>query len=244
MGNFIHRWFVALGIFTLVFTAGNAHLHAQGMRMMPSQNQVRAAPSNMGSQLPGMGFGNNTLSGSYSGFGSMMNGRNYSSGANGNGSMGYGGGGYGGSGNASYGSNSGSYTSIPSYQYENPSLGIGGSSRYSNRISNDPDSSVVFKAMGLPVERGQLAWPIGLQALRPDEEVKTLRVQIDGLLQLAASDRMNGREDGRPVDLTKKALARLRFLLRTNGKDRFFPSTYRDSARFLDQVESGLKVLQ
>ena len=91
--------------------------------------------------------------------------------------MGYSGGGYGAYGSGSYGSNSASYNSIPSYQFDNQSQGIGGSSRYSNRISNDSGSSVVFKAMGLPVERGRLAWPIGLQALRPDDEVKTFAIR-------------------------------------------------------------------
>ena len=80
MGHFIHRWFVALGIFTLVFTGESVRSHAQGMRMMPSQNQVRSAPLNMGFQSPGMGFGINMLSGPNSGFGGMMNGRTYSSG--------------------------------------------------------------------------------------------------------------------------------------------------------------------
>jgi hypothetical protein len=38
-------------------------------------------------------------------------------------------------------------------------------------------------------------------------------------------------------------VAQLRFLLQTNGKERLFAATYKDSARFLDQLESGLKML-
>jgi hypothetical protein len=248
MGNCIHRRFVAAGISMLVFMGGSTALRAQGMRMtMPAQNRVRMAPSNMGFQAPGRGLRNNMLFSPSPAFGSMLNGRTYSSGASGYGGMGYGAGGSGGSGgygNGSSGYDSGSASSMPSYQYDNQSSGYAGSSGYDNHNLRDSGSTAVFKAMGLPVEQGQLAWPIGLQALRPDEEVKTLRDQIDGSIQVAAFDRMNGRGDERLVEQTKKAVARLRLLLRTNGKDRFFASTYRDSARFLDQLESGLKVLQ
>jgi hypothetical protein len=155
--------------------------------------------------------------------------------------MGYGGGsgGYG-SGGSGYGSGSGYAMPANPYDYQ--------ASSYVSSGYDAPEygggSGVVLKALGMPVEQGQLAWPIGLQALRPDGEVKSLRDQIDGLLQLAAFDRMNGRDEGPAVDQTKKAVARLRVLLRTNGKDRFYATTYQDAARFLDQLERGLKVLR
>ncbi len=240
MGNITQRRFFAAGISTLVFIGGSGALRAQGMRMtMSRQNTVRMAPSNMGFQAPGRGSGNNmTFSPSW-GLGSTLNGRTNSSSAAGYGGTGYGAGSYGGAGgNGGDGYNSGSANSTPSYQYDNQSSG------YDNQNSKDSGSSAVFKAMGLPVEQGQLAWPIGLQALRPDDEVKSLRDQIDGSIQVAALDRMSGRGAGQFLDQTKKAVARLRMLLRTNGKERFYASTYEDSARFLDQLESGLKVLQ
>jgi hypothetical protein len=257
MGNSIQRWFVAASISTLVFLGGSTALRAQGMRMTRPATVGRMMPSTMGIQTaPGRGMGNSMLfspSGGFGGmgnsmlfnssggFGSALNGRTNSSGASGyGGGMGYGGGGSGGS--SGYGS--GSNSSMPSYQYDDQSAGYAGSSGYDNQNSKDSGSSAMFKAMGLPVEQGQLAWPIGLQALRPDEEVKTLRDQINGSIQVAAFDRMNKREDGRLVEQTQKAVARLRVLLRTNGKDRFFASTYKDSAQFLDQLEGGLKMLQ
>jgi hypothetical protein len=245
MGNCSHRRFVAAGISMLVFIGGSTALRAQGMRMiMPAQNRAGMAPSNMGFQAPGRGARNNMLFSTSPAFGGMLNGRTYSAGASGYGGMGYGAGGSGGSGNSRPGYTSGSDNSGPSYQYDNQSSGYAGSSGYDQQNSKDLGSSVVFKAMGLPVEQGQLAWPIGLQALRPDGEVKTLRDQIDGSIQVAAFDRRNGRGDGQLVEQTKKAVARLRLLLRTNGKDRFFASTYSDSVRFLDQLENGLQVLQ
>src|SRR5207244_5977984 len=171
----------AAGISLLVFMGGSPALRAQGMRMMmPAQNRVRMAPSNMGFQAPGRGLGNNMPFSPSPAFGSMLNGRTYSSGAGGYGGMGDGAGGSGGYGNGSSGYNSGSASSMASYQYDYQSLGYAGSSGYDKQNPKDSGSNAVFKAMGLTVEQGQLTWPIGLQAMRPDEEVNQLRRPTDG----------------------------------------------------------------
>jgi len=114
----------------------------------------------------------------------------------------------------------------------------------STNLPAEPDWRSFVAALGVPSEDGRLKWPLGLQILRPESQTQALRQQIDALLQEAAGEAVSGHGDQRKIDEIRQATDKLYALLRTNGKDRFFPSTYRESERFLNQLESGLKTLQ
>ena len=152
----------------------------------------------------------------------------------------YGSGGYGGS----YGSNSD--TTMQAYDYVDYTTGngYGQATAISGSPSPTTDWRTFVTALGVPTENGRLSWPLGLQILRPESETQELRQQVNALIQVAASAALNGHRDQRTVDDIKEALAKLRSLLRINGKDRYYPSTYRESERFLTQLEKGLKVLE
>jgi hypothetical protein len=246
MKSFHWRFLFSAGLLTLLFGSGTTALHAQ-MRprppmMMGPQTQSHSfmTPFNMGMGIMGMGIrsGQNMLTTPFPAFGGMINGAGYGGGGYG-GAMGggYGGGGYGGGGYGNQRSGDDYGNSMQSYQDYYGSSG-------SRSATKEPVRNDLLSAMGVPNQDGKLSWPLGLQALLPDLEVSALRDQLDGLVQIAAKDGANGQANPQLVQQGKQAVKRLRFLLRTNGKDKFYASTYRDAARFLDNLDNGLGLLQ
>lgn len=89
---------------------------------------------------------------------------------------------------------------------------------------------------GLVDERGQIAWPLGLQILPPALESKALRQRIEGLVRVAAQQTAKGAPIAVGNELSQ-AIAQLSVSLEKHRAD--MPErTGRDAAAFLVRLQS------
>ena len=88
-----------------------------------------------------------------------------------------------------------------------------------------------------------VAWPLGLQILRPALETKELRQQIESSLVGAAQQAASGGRAAEPmVAGTRQAVARLRQALRDQRVE-MAEATYRDAAAFLDRIRDAIQAI-
>jgi hypothetical protein len=114
---------------------------------------------------------------------------------------------------------------------------------YSQQASEATGLTTMLAAIGVPNDRGRVNWPVGLQVLTPTRENSELLQQIEGLVQVAASQHLTGQVNPRIVEETTRALGKLRSMLR-NRKERMFSANYKEANRFLDKLDSNLRALQ
>jgi hypothetical protein len=139
----------------------------------------------------------------------------------------------------------GNYSRSPYLEtYDNSSRNYSYPGTYSQRQTAQMETSHVLDTLGVPTKDGKVTWPLGLRILPPDEETKTLRLQIDALVQRAAERAAEGRPDSRALEEVRRAVDELRGLLHKK-KDAFpAPYTYTEADRFLTRLVDGLKTLQ
>jgi hypothetical protein len=149
--------------------------------------------------------------------------------------MGYSGGGYSGGG---YPMNYGGNQSSTSAQQTNPYAYV------APTTSTDESAGTILDALGVPTKNGHLSWPLGLRIVAPAPTAAALRQQIDGILQLAATQ-PSGKLSAGDVELATSAAEQLRGLLKKNsGSVAMAESTYRDANRFLDRLEVSLLAMK
>jgi hypothetical protein len=129
------------------------------------------------------------------------------------------------------------------YQNGNAVPASGTSTLYSQQGAEAIGLSTMLAAIGVPNDRGRVAWPVGLQVLSPTAENNELLQQIEGLVNVAASQHLSGQVSPRIVDETTRALGKLRGMLR-NRKERMFSANYKEASSFIDKLDSDLKALK
>jgi len=92
---------------------------------------------------------------------------------------------------------------------------------------------------GLPAENGRVQWPLGLRILKPADETRALREQLELVLYFAATQAAEGHVNRTFIDFGLQAVRDLRQLLRPRAGA--MPAfTYSEGMRFLDRAERGL----
>jgi hypothetical protein len=170
-----------------------------------------------------------------------MSGGGYSGGGSGGG---YGGGGSGGGygGGNPYQNYASLYGSQDQANTNSTSNGTKTSGAYSGKSSQENNAGTILTALGLPNKDGHLDWPLGLRLLRPDEDVRGLRQQIDALIQVVATSSSAGSTNSGYVPEGQRAVEKLRFLME-NERHSLSSGTYNEADRFLSKLESSFKNL-
>jgi hypothetical protein len=159
---------------------------------------------------------------------------------------------------AGYGSGSmmyGAGSSMPSYSSgsESSPQGYAASGAAGNLDQGMPTASIqttrlatanILSAMGVSNEGGRISWPFELRVMGPSE-VTGLRTNLEGLLQLLATQAASGQVNPQVVDAARQAVNRLdTLLLQDKERGGFGMTSFEDSERFLRQLRDGLKRLQ
>jgi hypothetical protein len=180
-------------------------------------------------------FGMNPYSNLYGGgYGGSGNGY-----GGGSGGYGGGGGGYGGSG-GSNSRNSGTTSQDYAATSGNQEQAYGSQT---TQQKNAVEMGTVLTALGVPNKDGHLDWPLALRFLRPDEETRELRQQIDTLVQVLASQQAASNPNARYVHQTRIALNKLRSLM-DRERHSLTSGTYKEAERFLDKLEGFLNEME
>ncbi|MBM4071901.1 MAG: hypothetical protein FJ271_23690 [Planctomycetes bacterium] len=165
-------------------------------------------------------FGGGILGSSYSPYGAFSN--PYS----------YGGSGFG---DYSYG------YSNPYATYSNPYVaadqaGDPGSARQGK---TEKDSSVLFRAAGLPAHGDRLIWPLGLRIL---PGAAYFRVRLEGLVQLAAARALDGAPTESIANQTAEVIRDFRRHLAEDERSRVSLnlSMYREANHYLDGLQAAM----
>jgi hypothetical protein len=100
---------------------------------------------------------------------------------------------------------------------------------------------VILKAGGVPNDRGQVAWPLGLRLLRADGQLQQLEAQ----LQLAAEQVTAGGANPQLLDEIRRNVEALRQLLLADRERRFSMTlaVYEDAERFLQKLQRTPRIL-
>jgi ElaB/YqjD/DUF883 family membrane-anchored ribosome-binding protein len=107
-------------------------------------------------------------------------------------------------------------------------------------VNNAAPVAVPPLLAGIVDAQGHVAWPLGLQILRPALETKALRQRVESLLTSGAA--ATGREAAPTVAEAGQAVMRLRQALREQRTD-MAEATHRDASAFLDRIEAALQAM-
>jgi hypothetical protein len=115
------------------------------------------------------------------------------------------------------------------------------------KLQSSPEEvsmSRLLAASGVPNDKGQLRWPIGLAILAAPAAAE-LYDQIDALFQEAASQAASGAVHPALAEETHKAVKKLRRLLLKDKEERLgMPlAVYRESERFLNKLDRAVQLL-
>jgi hypothetical protein len=101
---------------------------------------------------------------------------------------------------------------------------------------------LMLTAIGVPNDQGQVSWPLGFRLLR-DKESTEVKKQLEGLVQVAAIQGVNGQSNPRLLKEGSRVAEELRALL--YKEEGTMPlAVYQESARFLARLQNSLKALQ
>src|SRR5262249_38789449 len=118
--------------------------------------------------------------------------------------------------------------------YSSP--GAGSAPIYSMPQPSQSNQGSVFDVLGLPTQNGQLAWPIGLRILPPDQETQALRRSIE-VDVIRAVQQAAGNLDATPsVKQMHDDIRQLRHSLNEKGY-RLPERTVSEAQRFLDRLD-------
>jgi hypothetical protein len=146
----------------------------------------------------------------------------------------WGGAGYG-AGAAGYGAGSGGYGGGGNYisssapPNESPPI-------YYTRQPTQTGQSIVFDALGLPTQGGQLAWPIGLRVLPPDQQTRALRREIETDLLRIVQQAAANLDTAGSVKQTRDDIRQLRQALNENSS-KLSEGMVAEAKRFLNQLD-------
>jgi hypothetical protein len=100
---------------------------------------------------------------------------------------------------------------------------------------------VILKASGVPNQKGQVTWPLGLRLLRVDEQLQ----QIEAQLRLAAEQVTAGGANPQLLHELRRNVKALRQVVLADKAERFsLPlAVYEDAERFLDKLTRAPEIL-
>jgi len=109
----------------------------------------------------------------------------------------------------------------------------------------EPIVSSLLTIGGLPNDQGRLRWPLGLRILAA-RETDELRERIDALFQEAVNQAAEGPVSSLLIQEIRQAVYKFRRLLLKDKAERLgMPlAVYKESERFLDQLEHAAEVLK
>jgi plastocyanin len=127
-------------------------------------------------------------------------------------------------------------------QYPTPSRPYG---EQEQKSAQDLSLAKVLTAHGVPNDKGDVLWPLGLRILAA-RETDELRTEIDALLHRAAQEAVAGTVSAALVREMETAIRKLRRLLLTDKEERFgMPlAVYEESERFLDKLGRARRLLE
>ena len=149
-------------------------------------------------------------------------------------------------GNSSSGSASG-YGTGSGYQAGAPYAGAANNTSnqvaaYGNSSTAQTKPSEMLKAFGIPVEFGQVQWPLALRTMPPDTK-RDLLDKLEAQMKIAASQAINGNASQVLLRETKNTIDSAKWWLR--GRRSTMPeSTYQDGDAFLRQLEDSLRRME
>lgn len=131
----------------------------------------------------------------------------------------------------------GQMTSMPASSAYEPSLATSGLGAKTGDVSR------ILTAAGISNDKGEMSWPVGLQALFPATENKELLRQLNAGLQTAALQKSDGSIDAESLKGLTHAAARLRQMLQQ--REPYLQAlTYREADRYLKNIENALTQIQ
>lgn len=135
-----------------------------------------------------------------------------------------------------------SYSYVPSYSNYGATLTAPANDA---RTAEEKDVAALLAASGVPTDEAGPVWPLALRFL-PGQEAQALRGQIDGLLQVAATQAARGQPNTAVVEELAQATDHLRKLLLRQRQERggLAQRTYEDAERFLDKLAGAQKLLR
>ena len=149
-------------------------------------------------------------------------------------------------GNSSYGPSSG-YGMGSGYQGGAPYAGAANSTSnqvtaYGAGSTSQTKPSEMLRAFGVPVEFGQVQWPLALRTMPPDTK-RDLLDKLETQMRIAASQAINGNASQVVLRETKNTIDSAKWWLR--GRRSTMPeSTYQDGDAFLRQMEDALRRME
>jgi hypothetical protein len=149
-------------------------------------------------------------------------------------------------GNSSSGSASG-YDLGSGYQASAPYAGAANNmsnqiAAYGNSSTAQSKPSEMLKAFGIPVEFGQVQWPLALRTMPPDTR-RDLLDKLEAQMRIAASQALNGNASQMLLRETKNTIDSAKWWLR-GRRSNIAESTYQDGDAFLRQLEDALRRME
>jgi len=145
----------------------------------------------------------------------------------------YYGGGYG----AGYGYGaSNPYAGAPANANPQPVVQVAGNSGASPAQAKPADA---LKAFGIPVEFGEVKWPLALRLMPPDAK-QDLLDKLESQMKLAANQAVSGNASQTLLRETKSTIDSVKWWLR-GRRSNISESTYQDGDAFLRQLEESLR---
>jgi hypothetical protein len=145
-------------------------------------------------------------------------------------------------GSSSYGSASGSgYQSSPPYpSAANSASAPVATNSYAGTARTSPSDAL--KAFGIPVEFGEVRWPLALRTM-PSDARRELLDKLEAQMTIAASQAINGNTSLVLLRETKNTIESVKWWLR--GRRATMPeNTYQDGDAFLRQLEESLRRME
>jgi hypothetical protein len=111
--------------------------------------------------------------------------------------------------------------------------------------AEEMDVRALLAASGVPADEDRPVWPLALRLL-PGREAEALRGQIDGLLQVAATQAARGRPNPAVVEELAQTTDHLRKLLHRHRQERpgLTQPAYQEGERFLDKLGDAPRLLR
>jgi len=108
-----------------------------------------------------------------------------------------------------------------------------------NASTSQPKSTDALKAFGIPVEFGEVKWPLALRLMPPDVK-RDLLDKLESQMKIAANQAVSGNASQVVLRETKSTIDNVRGWLRGRRANMAEP-TYQDGDAFLRQLEDSLR---
>jgi hypothetical protein len=137
------------------------------------------------------------------------------------------------------------YGSSASYGAGAPTVGAANNTYAPAAAPNSTTSTAqtkpsdALKAFGIPVEFGEVKWPLALRLMPPDSK-RDLLDKLESQMKIAANQAINGNASQTLLRETKNTLDSVKWWLR-GRRSSMADNTYQDGDAFLRQLEESLR---